>query len=106
MVLTEMQKELNEEGKIHELNTDIVNQIATAIEAGAGKDVGIGRDVTVNFDISCIPEELRDLFHKRLAVMWGEISDDVPINKKRYYYIHGRMAVEDGKVTARVIRNW
>lgn len=105
-MLTEaMQKELEEERKIQRLNTVLVNKMHELVEAGEVKEVPKGHDTEMKFDMECIPEELRNLFRERLPVLWGEISDDAPLEQKKYFYTHG-FKVDGNNVRVRLMRNW
>lgn len=105
-MLTEaMQKELEKERDIKRLNTVLVNKIHESIEAGEVEEVPIGRDTEMEFDMECIPEELRNLFKERLPVIWGEISDDAPLEERKYFYTYG-FKICGNKVRVRLMRNW
>lgn len=105
-MLTEaMQKELEEERNIQRLNTVLVKQIHHGIESGEVEKVPYGDYAKLEFNINCIPEELRDLFRERLPVLrWGEISAG-DFSDKKYYYLKD-IEIGDEKVKMVLIRNW
>lgn len=105
-MLTEaMQKELEKERDIKRLDNVLVNQIHYGIESGKVEEVPYGDYAKLEFDMECIPEELRDLFRERLPVLcWGEISSGDFSNKK-YYYIKD-IAITEEQVKMVLIRNW
>ena len=59
-----IQKALEKERKIQNLNNLLVNQFDKAIHTGNA--LTNGQDVIISFDIQCITSELRDLFFERL----------------------------------------
>lgn len=105
MLTEEMQKELEKERDIKRLNTVLVNKIHESLEAGEVEEMPMGLDTEMEFDMECIPEELRDLFRERLPVLRGEISDDAPLEERKYFYTRG-FEVYENKVRVRLIRNW
>ena len=104
-MLTEaMQKELEEERNIQRLNNVLVNQIHHGIESGKVEKVPYGHYAKLEFNISCIPELLRDLFRERLPILcWGEISSG-DFSDKKYYYIKD-IEIGDEQVKMVLIRN-
>lgn len=105
MLAKEMQEELEKERDIQRLNTVLVNKMHELVEAGKVKEVPKGQDTEMEFGIECIPEELRNLFKERLPVLWGEISDDEPLEEKKYFYTHG-FKLDGNKIKVRLMRNW
>lgn len=99
-----IQEALEKERKIKELNSVLVNEFSKAIQTSNVVEIK-HRDVVINFSLHCIPEGLRDLFNERLNVLWGEISDDGPLEDKKYFYCR-RIEVDGDNVTAKLIRNW
>jgi len=98
-----IQEALEKERKIKKLNSVLVGEFEKAIKTNnAIKD---GQDVIVNFDIQCIPEDIRDLFYERQSALWGEISDEQPLEKRKYFYCK-EIKTDGNKVTAKLIKNW
>ncbi len=98
-----IQEALEKERKIKELNSVLVGEFDRAIKTGNVTESG--QDVVINFKLDCIPESLRDLFNERLNVLWGEISNNEPIEKRKYFYSKW-IKVDGDNVTAKLIRNW
>ena len=98
-----IQKALEKERKIQNLNNLLVNQFDKAIHTGNA--LTNGQDVIISFDIQCITSELRDLFFERLNILWGEISNDAPLEKRKYFYCR-QIKVDGNTVTAKLIKNW
>lgn len=98
-----IQETLEKERKIKELNSVLVGEFDRAIKTGNVTESG--QDVAINFNLDCIPESLRDIFNERLNVLWGEISNNEPIEKRKYFYCKW-IKVDGDNVTAKLIRNW
>lgn len=98
-----IQETLEKERKIKELNSVLVNEFDRAIQTGNVTESG--QDVVINFNLDCIPESLRNLFNERLNVLWGEISNNEPIKKRKYFYCKW-IKIDGDNVTAKLIRNW
>ena len=98
-----IQKALEKERKIQNLNNLLVSRFNKAIQTGnTQKD---GENVIISFDIRCIPSELRYLFIERLSVLWGEISNDAPLEERKYFYCK-EIKVDGNMVTAKLMQNW
>lgn len=70
---------IEKERKIQKLNNVLVSRLDKAIRTGNA--LKNGDYVTINFDIQCIPYELRNLLIERQNVLCGELSNDAPINE-------------------------
>ena len=94
---------IEKERKIQKLNNVLVSRLDKAIRTGNA--LKNGDYVTINFDIQCIPYELRTLLIERQNVLWGELSNDAPINEKKYFYCQ-YIKVNGNIVTAKLLKNW
>ncbi|MCI9286511.1 MAG: hypothetical protein HFJ57_00720 [Clostridia bacterium] len=99
-----IQETLEKEQKIKELNSVLVSEFGKAIKTSNIVEIK-QRNVVINFSLQRIPESLRDLFKERLNVLSGEISNDGPMEDRRYFYCR-RIEVDGDNVTAKLIRNW
>ncbi len=98
-----LQEVSEKERKIQKLNNILVSRFDKAIRTcNTHKD---GQDIVINFDIQCIPFEIRDLFLERLNVLRGEISNDAPIEERKYFYCK-KIEINGNMVTAKLIKNW
>lgn len=105
MLTEQMQKELEKGRKIQRLNNFLVNKMHELVETGKVKEVPKGHDTEMEFDMECIPKELRNLFIERFTILFGEISDDAPLEERKYFYVTG-FNVVGNKVRVRLMRNW
>lgn len=100
-----IEEELNKERDITRLEAILVNIMDDLIKAGKVPEVPFGVSTKMEFDMECIPKELRNLFLERLPVLWGEISNDESLEEKKHFYTYG-FNVSKNKVTVGVERNW
>lgn len=98
-----IQEMLEKERKIQSLNNVLVSRFDKAIRTG--NIIRDGEHAIIKFDIQCIPYELKDLFKERINVLWGEISNDAPIEERKYFYCKG-IQINGNTITAKLLRNW
>ena len=97
---------LEEENKKQKIKDILLDQISKAIKEGAGEDLKKGRHVYINFDITNIPEELRDVFKEKLPILWGEISDNISTPERRHFCVLRKIEIEGTEVKMVVLKNW
>lgn len=94
---------MEKERKIQRLNNVLVSLLDKAIRTGNA--LKSGDYVTINFDIQCIPYELRSLLIERQNVLWGELSNDAPLEERKYFYCK-YIKINGNIVTAKLLINW
>lgn len=95
---------LEKERKKKELNSALVNAIDIAIKTKNFSQLNVS-DVMVEFSINHIPENLREFFKEQSRFLWGELSNNAPLEKKKYFYPKA-IFLDGDIVTVKLIKNW
>lgn len=105
--MIEIYQQILEKGRrIDQLDNVLVEKINQIVQANKKEVLEFGQEVTIEFDIYCIPEELRDLFKERKNIIAGKgkIFNHEVQEKKYFYYKNFR--VGERMITIQLIKTW